>query len=236
MTSLTFNNIEAINLTDYLAIFGKLQTSAPPLKSFDFSNESTHPAIIITSPENYEKIKQEYQYWPKSKRDLNIYSFDGIKYCKITSESTKSLNGVTMNSIVPKFLSEIVFPTIEYDKNTPIDIYITLDHYNIIQTLNTDEIKSKLLSVDINEFYNNISKFSEIYPNTKIEFITTNNQTNNQFYHLTHHVQLMINHKNTICNYILESILGNVISGHIPLFNGFLMHNSTTNNSIYNPT
>lgn len=240
MTSLNFSNVGAIDFLDYLAVFGKLKTSAPPQKSFDFSNKNSNPSLVVTSSQNYEKMKLYYKYYPKSNRDLSIYSFDGIRYCKITAESIKSLNGVIMTHETPKLLSEIVFPKIEYDSDIETDIYITLDHYNIVQTLNSDSIKDRLLNQDFEQFNTNLFEFRKLYPKANFNFLITNKQTYlnkyfealNKFADLSF-FKLIMTDTNTICNYMFESIVGSVVCGHIPLFNGFLLHDSTIYDPIY---
>ena len=238
MTSLNFSNVSAIESNDYLAIFGQLKTSAPAIKMFDFTNNSTVPAIIITNSHNYDKMKTLYQHYPKSKRDLNIYSFDGIRYCKITSDSVKSLNGVSMSHNSPKLLSEIVFPKFDYDKNTNIDVYITLDHYNVIQTLNSEEIKNKFLNDDLAEFNKNLCEFRKAFPKTNIKFLISNKQT-----YFDKYFESLINFDScyklisielsAICNYILESIVGHIVYGNVPAFNGFLLHDQEIHEPIY---
>lgn len=239
MTSLFFSDVKAINFDNYLAIFGQLKTSAPAQKTFDFSNNSTNPAIIITSSQNYERMKQQYQYYPKSKRDLSIYSFDGIRYCKITSKSIKSLNGVTMSYDTPKLLSEIVFPKIDYTSDIETNIYITLDHYNIVQTLNNDLIKEQLLNEDFDQFRENLRNFYELYPKAYINFLISNKQTYlyeyfedivDAFYP---NFKLIPCEPNTICNNIFELTVGSIVCGHVPLFNGFLLHDSAIHDPIY---
>lgn len=238
MTSLNFSNVSAIESDNYLSVFGQLKTSAPAKKMFDFTNNSTVPAIIITNSHNYEKMKTLYQHYPKSKRDLNIYSFDGIRYCKITSDSVKSLNGVSMSHNSPKLLSEIVFPKFDYDKNANIDVYITLDHYNIIQTLTSEEIKNKFLNDDLSEFNQNLCEFRKAFPKTNIKFLISNKQT-----YFDKYFESLINFDscytlisielNAICDYIFESIVGHIVCGNVPAFNGFLLHDQTIYEPIY---
>ena len=210
---------------------GKLNANAHSQQSIDLSDNDTTPIIIITNYSGYEKIKSQYSSYPKSKKDISIYGFDGIRYCKVTSESEKKFNGVIMqNNDSPKFLSEIIFPNIEYDN---VKIYITLEHYNLYNSFVTENLQIKCIEQDFHKLYENIDNYLNQKQNQNIQINFIMKSDLSKIYNKILENQSLINNNkikihtnNNVCqiNYIFEIILGKIINGHIPMFNGFLSY------------
>jgi hypothetical protein len=235
MSILSFSDIIVTKTNNYLIIGGKIETKTQSQTIFDLTNTDTNPVVIITNQLNYDKIKRLYSNssYPKANRDINIYGFDGIKYCKITSDSGKDIEGVPMPSVeTPKFLSEIIFPTEKF-KNA--SVYITFDHYNIYQTINDVKLQNKLINKDLEDFYSKLNSFydNNLIDTVNIELIVKDINIKNYLDILTSKKEIKTKIsvlENLIyldqSNYILESILGKIIYGNKQVFQGFLSTSS----------
>jgi len=235
MSTLSFSNIIVTTVNNHLIIGGKIETKTQSQTIFDLTNTDTNPVVIITNQLNYDKLKKLYSNssYPKTNRDINIYGFDGIKYCKITSESGKDIEGVPMPSIeTPKFLSEIIFPT---EKLIDASVYITIDHYNIYQTINDVKLQNKLINKDLEDFYSNLNSFynNNLINPINIELIVKDINIKNYLDSLISKKEIKTSIsvlENIIysdqTNYILESILGKIIYGNKQVFQGFLSTSS----------